>query len=467
MTFLRHTCRLRAERGQVLALGLFFLFACAAVMYLMFNSGRAVDEKIRLTNAADAVAYSVALMETRALNYDAWTNRAIVANQVAIAQAVGLAAWLRYFERGVANAPLLASLSTSWIYEPSDYPDLLRLVAAFGGTAYANALGGQPIARALPALERSLATIVAAHDGAAHALAGSQTLLHASLATGAAQQALASELVRRIDPAMSAELIPSSHGFASFTRRYGRNEAGGDLRGRLAELTTRSLDEFSRDRRWSIGGPDIFPLQRNVELKRRGGTELIGFDQWRALDTLEHEGQRLRKGRWRWQRQSLAWSAAETGSSEGGRGDHGGSYRDNPKTSKGYAEPSMRELDRVGASFTGLPATRGLADLAAGSETSTGLSLRVSKPRRALRLSGGSSRVEPSGRLHQFDATVPGDEFAALARAEAFFDRSNARTDGRTELPSLYAPYWQVRLASPSAADRAWAAARQEGAVLP
>src|SRR5690606_31348109 len=108
MTFLRHTCRLRAERGQVLALGLFFLFACAAVMYLMFNSGRAVDEKIRLTNAADAVAYSVALMETRALNYDAWTNRAIVANQVAIAQAVGLAAWLRYFERGVANAPLLA-----------------------------------------------------------------------------------------------------------------------------------------------------------------------------------------------------------------------------------------------------------------------------------------------------------------------------------------------------------------------
>lgn len=459
--------RIRTTGGQALALGLFFLFACAAVLYLMFNSGRAVDEKIRLTNAADGVAYSVALMEARALNYDAWTNRAIVANQVAIAQAVGLAAWLRYFERGVANASLLAGLAGSWIYQPDDYPDLLRLLAAFAGTAYADTLGGQPIAGALPALERSLATIVAAHDGASRALTGSQALLHASLATGAAQQALASELVRRIDPAMSAELIPASHGFAGFTRRYGRNEPEGDRRGRLAELTTRALDDFSRERRWSIEGPDLFPLQRNVTLKRRGGTELIGFDQWRALDTLEHEGQRLRKGRWRWQRRSIAWGAAETGSAEDGRGEHGGSYRDNPKTSKTYAEPSMRDLDRVGASFAGLPDTRGLADLSAGPATSTGLSLRVSKPRSALRLSGGSSQVRPSGRLRQFDAPVPGDAFAALARAEVFFERTVARDDGRGGLPSLYAPYWQVRLASPTAADRAWAAARQQGAALP
>ncbi len=49
---------------------------------------------MRLANAADATAWSIATLEARALNYDAYTNRAIVANEVAIAQAISLISWM-------------------------------------------------------------------------------------------------------------------------------------------------------------------------------------------------------------------------------------------------------------------------------------------------------------------------------------------------------------------------------------
>lgn len=457
------------DAGQALPLGLFFMLGAAAVMYFVFNSGRAVDEKLRITNAADGAAYSVAVLEARALNFDAYSNRAIVANQVAIAQAVSLASWLHYFGAGVDNADALADVASSWIYDPLEYPRLARVVAGFGGTAYVDHLGGGVTDGAIRALDEGLAAIVSAHDLVSQALSRSQSVLHGALGAGTAQRALANEIVHRIDPAMTAELVAGSHGFDAFTRAYSKGDPAGDGRGRLAETVLSSRDAFTAERRWSIGGPDIWPLQRNVELKRRGGTDLINYDEWRAIDTLEHEGQRLRKGSWRWRRTSLAWGAAAADNGEGtpGTGFHGGTYVDNRRTTKMYAEPSMLDLAELGARFSGLPTTRDLARLEQSGTAATGVSLRVSKPRPSLRMSGGVSLIQPSGRLQRFDATPPGDEIAALSRAEVFFERIDERTDGRREYPSLYSPYWEVRLVSPTAIDRAWAAARQEGALLP
>lgn len=463
----------KCTQGQALPLGLFFVLGSAALMYFMYNSGRAVDEKLRITNAADSAAYSVAVLEARALNYDAYANRAIVANQVAIAQAISLASWIRYFQSGVDNAEAIADVAAGWIYDPDEYPELARVVAAFGGTAYLDHLSAGAFAAGLNGtvsrLDALLANLVSAHDVVSQALSASQAVLHAALSSGAAQQLLANDIVRHIDPAMSAEIIPASHGFDAFTHAYGREATNGDERGRLAETVLRSRDRFAAERRWSISGPDIWPLQRNVELKRRGGTELINYDEWRAIDTLEHEGQRLRKGNWRWRRTSLAWGAAEADSGDGrpGRASHGGSYDDNLQTTKKYAEPSMVDLNSVGARFSGLPITRDLARPDTSDFASTGVSIRVSKPRTELRLSGGSSSVQPSGRLRQFDTETPGDVMAALSRAEVFFDRPEVRPDGQTEYASLYSPYWQVRLASPSELDRAWAAGRQDGLFLP
>ena len=75
------------------------LFLPVVVLSLVFlyKAGRITSEKMELQNAADAAAFSVAVVEARDLNYMAYTNRAMVANEVAIGQLVGLASWARHW----------------------------------------------------------------------------------------------------------------------------------------------------------------------------------------------------------------------------------------------------------------------------------------------------------------------------------------------------------------------------------
>lgn len=458
--------RAASNRGQALVLGLFFVFAVAAVLLLMYNTGRTADEKLRITNAADAAAWSVATLEARALNYDAYANRAIVANQVAIAQAVSLISWMHYFETAVEYAPALDTVASSWLFNPAEYPRLLLLLAGVHGTQFLDLGSGGSLRAIVEGLDKTLGAIVTAHDAASSALSTSQRLMHASLVTGAGQAAFANDLVDRIDPDMRASINPLSHDFPAFTRALAKDDAQGDARGRLADVVLRSRDAFTRSRVWSIRGPDLPPLQRKVELKRRGGTELLGFDEWRALDTLEHQGKRLKRWRWRWRRAPLAWggaSATSDGSPGAERGEHGGSYASNPITSLYLAEPSIVRIGQFG----GLPETRELRDLSANADHTAGVTVHVAKPRRTLRTSGGTGSIQPQGRLRRFEASSPGDLVAAMGRGEVFFERPGPRSDGRAERPSLYSPYWQARLAASTPADRAWAATLQDGVVLP
>ncbi len=64
---------------------------------LLYNVGQLTSGKMELQNAADSTAYSGAVMVARAYNFAAYSNRAMVANQVAIAQIVGLTSWSRYY----------------------------------------------------------------------------------------------------------------------------------------------------------------------------------------------------------------------------------------------------------------------------------------------------------------------------------------------------------------------------------
>lgn len=88
----------RRQRGQALVYGLFVLISGLAALFYLFNVGQLSHEKTRLVNTADAVALSGGLIEARSMNFAAYTNRALVANEVAIAQAVSMASWLAYME---------------------------------------------------------------------------------------------------------------------------------------------------------------------------------------------------------------------------------------------------------------------------------------------------------------------------------------------------------------------------------
>lgn len=85
----------KRQRGQALVFSLFAAMLIIVSMYAMYSMNSQAVEKIKLQNTADAAAYSVAVAEARDYNFSAYTNRAMVANQVAVAQFVGLTSWFR------------------------------------------------------------------------------------------------------------------------------------------------------------------------------------------------------------------------------------------------------------------------------------------------------------------------------------------------------------------------------------
>jgi len=78
------------QRGQasVFVLALIGVVLLSAIF--LFESGRLTSEKMQLQNAADAAAFGASILEARSLNFAAYTNRAMVANEVAIGQMVGI-----------------------------------------------------------------------------------------------------------------------------------------------------------------------------------------------------------------------------------------------------------------------------------------------------------------------------------------------------------------------------------------
>jgi Putative Flp pilus-assembly TadE/G-like len=84
------------QRGQAVVLFLAIVAACCCVFALVYNVGQVTNKKEETINAADAAALSGAVVEARMLNFQAYTNRAMVANEVTIAQLVSLDSFVRY-----------------------------------------------------------------------------------------------------------------------------------------------------------------------------------------------------------------------------------------------------------------------------------------------------------------------------------------------------------------------------------
>lgn len=84
------------QKGQAIVAAAFLAFLAATMMFLVFNSGRVVNEKARLVNAADAAAYSAGIETARQLNFIAYTNRAMIVNQVAAGHMVSFMSELDY-----------------------------------------------------------------------------------------------------------------------------------------------------------------------------------------------------------------------------------------------------------------------------------------------------------------------------------------------------------------------------------
>ncbi len=91
---------MKRRYGQTLVLGCITLLVLAVMLMLSLNITNAIHEKIRLQNHADAQAYSVAVLEARAYNSLAYSNRAIASAFVA---QMSVHAWMAVATQAAAN----------------------------------------------------------------------------------------------------------------------------------------------------------------------------------------------------------------------------------------------------------------------------------------------------------------------------------------------------------------------------
>ena len=432
-------CGQRRQRGQVLAFLLMLMAALLGSLLYVFNSGQIVVAKVRLIGAADAAAYSAAQWQARSLNFQAYMNRAIVANEVAIAQLVSLRSWSGYMNQalqeaatvGTAVPPLAASLHT-----------LSR-----GWTAI-----NRGLQRALPPLEAA-----ASHWNV-------DVLSRAEYLADAQTTALVERLAHEIAVANVPELGPGGAGrvFAATNAAHwhGLTEGHGraaNERARLREVVLASRDGFTRARRWTLGVPPL------LSVRKRGGTDLIGYDSWRGMDTLALRVPVLFGSG----EQPLAWDAAENQRhAEPARGDHGGSYRDNPRSSRNAA----REL-LARRGYAGLPAFRDVRVSRDNGNPSLRYELELRQPGATIATSdvvmGGPATVVPGEEPKIVVPAYHSNAAYALSAARVYFRRPIGRADRRQEWANLFNPYWQARLAPVTHPQRLLAAAARGGAADP
>ena len=473
------------DRGSVLPLGIALLFLGALLSLRQYSLGELYSAKQRITTAADASAYSAALWQARVLNFHAYANRAILANEVAIAQAVTLVAWADYIDQLVQNAETVGSVV------PGAAP-LLQTAA-------------QGAAMMREGMHLGAAAEIAARGGWQHALRMSQDLL-ASSVTHFALNSVANEVARANDSRFFAWVLPG----AEVTIKTAHVDAPG--RQRFAALVTASLDPFTagpreRDLRLPLPSGCLLssdPDKRTPWFRKRGGTALTsGLERWEAVDTLSlHVPMRrgLLVGPCEDLETPLGWGSAQadalltltpkglatgakvTSASSGQTGGAGQilnpqpGLRANPRanalaaadqaTLMGYTGLiAIRDLENQAFSSPGASAGGSAGDAGAGPIAApiTGPFARLTVLARseAANLRTANRIGFGSGRLAMAEP-VAGGRLWALGSAEVYFHRPAAAPE-RTEYASLWNPYWQVRMVPTPPAQQLAALALAQG----
>ncbi|MFT5047898.1 MAG: hypothetical protein ACI8UP_004898 [Porticoccaceae bacterium] len=462
----------RREQGQVLPIGLALLAFTLMGVFVLYNTGQVATDKLKLANAADAAAYSGSLWQARSLNFQAYTNRAMVANQVSMAQAVTLQSWSSY------GAVAGQNIST-----------VLRPVPILNVVAQGVATGLASVERVLSPIAGALLKVV---DLVNRGLSVAQEAMFVStfVATPDVVRAVVSESDSRfsVNTAYSGIGISNNlDAWKSFTTRF-TNEDIEAMQSR-AGMINESRDAFTRQRNWKFFKNFWFystPLLRH-RLYREGTTELILVDkqggaqwEWKAKDTLS-----LHNRLWRWRGTKryeipIGWAEAFANSEstnstiepgacstawEFHRSNHcarflGMNRRAEYLADTGVRSPFVQQETRVAMSgFTGLRAFRSLSEQSIATEfPRIRLKIEVSLPEDEI-LSADSSGL---GDTFQSPLAALGGVFSSISTAEVFYQRPDTGDATTLEKANAYSPYWGARLSPISVSDRLLATSFRE-----
>lgn len=454
----------RRLRGQALPLAVCLAAVGALALVLLYNGGQTVAARVRLTHAADAAAYSGALVQARSLNLLAYINRAQVAHQVAMAHLVTLASWTQF---GQTEARRLMQGNPP-----------MPLIAMLFGPAHGAAYASASAAAGTSGLASDFAAAYARHDAAVHDVLS--RIAEATMRTlpASRQQAMQSVLQAnypefpapavagigvRPDDRLALTLLTDT--WPGFVRRYAGN-AGGAFR----QLVLRATDRYSflAPRQGTARNP--WPVSyrcpmRRHQLRRRGATSLGPDGAWAATDTQSHHALRsnkyigcyyreyavgwgstrgqARRGAareqsdeapedfsqqdfWRWVRENTAWDI------------FGG--RSNPLAHAYAMQAAVRWPGRGMPGYAEVPLAR--------VHEPPRFAVALRQPQALLSTTDAASRLSaPSGRM-TYAGLDKGQGITVVSAAETYFARPVARRDERIEIATLFRPYWQARLVS-------------------
>jgi hypothetical protein len=436
----------RKNRGQTLVLFLGFIAAMVGMMLVVFNSGQVTNAKMRAMNAADAAAYSGALWEARSLNFQAYMNRAMVVNEVTIAQSVSLRSWVSYVARFVTNVNYITQF-IPWVGTVTT--EIKQVINQVSST----------MNDFLPMADMGLRAVNLAAHSAQYTFYTLGSVVAQDLATEVAEANDVS-----MSPAGKELMAANTANWIAFTTPY-----EGQARTRIKAVTLDSRDGFSQNR-----DNTAISLSPILEVGKQGGTDLIDFDSWKALDSSELRTAKI-AGKWTG-RTPLAWGGAQSFSPtrKTGIGRHGEDNKWNRSDGqRARAEANAitpgvfakANAKNISIPFQGYYDIRNPNDKNADLQLPFSVEVVVSKAKIASASSAmnGKAALADGTQIEHDPNYAGGGGVYALAEACVRFARPyrQDRADGAREFPSLFNPYWTASLATESDAARAWVNARK------
>jgi hypothetical protein len=437
----------RRHSGQSLVLFLVFAAASVATLLIVFNVGQLTSEKEKLVNTADAAAYSAAITEARTLNFEAYMNRGIVANEVIIAQIVSFDSWINYLDSLAQNLDDVAF----WIPVAGEILSGIAEVMGEAKTIVDEA--SQPAVAVENGLAAALNAVVQVANGATY-----------PAAYAAATQVIAQNVTTfngRTDPA--AYLTNGGKAAVLFNLAAWSNFATVPKTPAVAaQVISDSRDGFSITRQ-----PAPFPLQFTLPLVahayKNGGTQLSSnYSRWDAQDKYVF-------GLWGitkscpfgcWQDATLAEGDSSASRTGGTSGDP-------------YSRSWMAVTNDM-QGFTGIPALLDIKDRKALTENTPNHPLaldfliEVAKNDGDIKTSSNTADNMGVG-AEAMPEKVNNNRLSAASQARVYFSRpdsaadvtgsalfrSDASRNGYIEYGSVYSPYWQVKLIPVTNAQKA------------
>ncbi|TAL98982.1 MAG: hypothetical protein EPN73_00035 [Paraburkholderia sp.] len=498
--------RVAGASGQALVSALIFLLVGGIGLFVAFNSFQMTSARIKLQNTADAAAYSAAVLQARDYNFAAYTNRAMVANQVTAAQAGALKSWIDDLEATYGPSGVDQTIEAY-----ADHSVLWQTPKQAGHAEIA------PVRATLDAL---LPAVASGIGRITRALSDAQLNYHAATLVSAPQTADAVAQQNQPDTHVTAGYFTSARNATQLAAWTNYTQivtpAGASGADHFADVVTdaTTLDAFLKDRSATRStGP------RYQELDDSGATR-CRFSPSNAIVSVRayhNGGTQLRQDKKGWEAIDATMASvyvscfdmtfpviAGTGGSVNGdvRVQGVESYLKSPPFVAWSDWQGYGGYYNFGDHTTGTPGlgvSDGLAQkIGDGPGTSLDLSnggllpyqdingapVTSAAPRITIEVERASETrvktqgLQGGGRM----AVTPADAggvMRALASANAYFVRPNPgalnatisgallhakdwlRADGKTEFPDTFSPYWQATLAPTSDTERNAARAAQ------